>query len=281
MRKLLWRNLRSHRDGMHTAYVSRSTEGSWDLHTHDFYEIFLVDSGAGQHRLPGQSIPLRPGCVAFVRPADIHGFRAKASSEPFALINIAFPEVAWRDLARRYPRGMGGFFDETTNRPPLRELGGGQAHEVRHLFHLALSGERGAVARDAFLLSLAGHLQVKSQEEAIGEHVPAWLRQGIMGLPSDGEALAGGPSELAKRCGCSPAHLSRTMRSVTGCTPGAYLLRLRLQRAVGLLETTGLSITEVALESGFNNLSHFHMCFRKAYHISPLQHRKHHTRHVV
>ena len=47
-----------------------------------------------------------------------------------------------------------------------------------------------------------------------------------------------------------------------------------LTHACHLLESTSLPVTEVALQSGFPNVSHFIRCFHRTYQISPLQYRK-------
>ena len=52
------------------------------------------------------------------------------------------------------------------------------------------------------------------------------------------------------------------------------LMHLRLTHACHLLESTSLPVTEVALQSGFPNVSHFIRCFHRTYQMSPLQYRK-------
>jgi len=51
-------------------------------------------------------------------------------------------------------------------------------------------------------------------------------------------------------------------------------MHLRLTHACHLLESTSLPVTEVALQSGFPNVSHFIRCFHRTYQMSPLQYRK-------
>jgi AraC-like DNA-binding protein len=73
-------------------------------------------------------------------------------------------------------------------------------------------------------------------------------------------------------------HMSRTVfmqkfKSFTGMTFIEFVHSARLNKAIQLLETTSLSITEVALKCGFENLGHFHAVFRRAYDTTPLQYR--------
>lgn len=53
-----------------------------------------------------------------------------------------------------------------------------------------------------------------------------------------------------------------------------YVVHLRLTHAKQLLETTDEPITEIALQSGFANVSYFIRAFKNAYMKSPLQYRK-------
>jgi AraC-like DNA-binding protein/CheY-like chemotaxis protein len=74
---------------------------------------------------------------------------------------------------------------------------------------------------------------------------------------------------LAKVAGCSRWHLCRMFRNVTGRPFRAFLTELRLERARELLLTSELSITEIAHEVGFYDLSHLDRAFRRRFGIRP------------
>ena len=59
-------------------------------------------------------------------------------------------------------------------------------------------------------------------------------------------------AELAALCELSPWHFSRAFRESHGHPPHRYLTRLRIQRARELLERTGLSISEIAMATGYS-----------------------------
>jgi transcriptional regulator GlxA family with amidase domain len=80
--------------------------------------------------------------------------------------------------------------------------------------------------------------------------------------------------ELAERSGLSLRQLERLFRKYRGCTPQQYYLRLRLQQARLLLAQTGLSVTHVALATGFASHSHFSKCYRECFGITPQQDRR-------
>jgi AraC-like DNA-binding protein len=58
-------------------------------------------------------------------------------------------------------------------------------------------------------------------------------------------------AELAAAAGMSVSTLDRTMRKVFSVPPRAYLLKLRMDRAMALLTETDLPIAEVACRAGF------------------------------
>jgi AraC-like DNA-binding protein/catechol 2,3-dioxygenase-like lactoylglutathione lyase family enzyme len=66
---------------------------------------------------------------------------------------------------------------------------------------------------------------------------------------------------LARLANLSPDHLIRTFRSVFGETPHRYLQRRRVERAMNLLRSTDLDVTEVCLAVGFTSLGTFSRLF--------------------
>lgn len=76
-------------------------------------------------------------------------------------------------------------------------------------------------------------------------------------------------AHLARAAGLSPFHFLRVFRRVTGITPHQYVLSARLRRAAPLLLDTSLSVTEVAYEVGFEDLSNFVRTFHRAVGCSP------------
>ena len=67
--------------------------------------------------------------------------------------------------------------------------------------------------------------------------------------------------EIGRRVACSPFYLSRTFSQETGATIPQYLRRIRMERAAEMLRTGRHNVTEVALEVGYNSLSHFSQAF--------------------
>src|SRR5438093_4406257 len=77
------------------------------------------------------------------------------------------------------------------------------------------------------------------------------------------------PIEIAQSVRLSPAHLRELFKDETGTSLTRYRRELRLERAKHLLETTFLSVKEVAASVGIDGVSHFVRDFEKAYRITP------------
>jgi AraC-like DNA-binding protein len=72
----------------------------------------------------------------------------------------------------------------------------------------------------------------------------------------------------------SPFHFLRLFSSVLGVTPHQYLVRSRLRHAARLLADDCLSITDVAYDVGFGDLSNFVRTFHRAAGVSPRRFRE-------
>ena len=76
-------------------------------------------------------------------------------------------------------------------------------------------------------------------------------------------------AEAAAQAGLSSFHFLRVFRAVLGVTPHQYLIRARLRRAARLLADPARSITDIALDVGFADLSNFVRTFHRAAGVSP------------
>lgn len=80
-------------------------------------------------------------------------------------------------------------------------------------------------------------------------------------------------TQMAKDLGYSPYALSRVFSSTFHTNFNQYLNELRLGCAIGLLENTSESITEIALNSGFTSLRTFNRVFKDRFRLSPREYR--------
>ena len=85
-------------------------------------------------------------------------------------------------------------------------------------------------------------------------------------------------TEVAAQFYLSPYYLSRLFRRVTGQSIVDYINNRRIEAAQKLLETTELSISAVAEQTGFASAAHFRRVFREVMGTGPLQYRKGHKK---
>ena len=80
--------------------------------------------------------------------------------------------------------------------------------------------------------------------------------------------------EYAQLCHRSLSSFKREFQAHYQETPGKWLLQRRLAHCATLLRTSPMNVTEAALESGFENVSHFSRVFRDRFGISPMAYRQ-------
>lgn len=87
--------------------------------------------------------------------------------------------------------------------------------------------------------------------------------------------------EIARLCGMSTPHFSRSFKVSTGHPPYRWLLKKRVELAKKLLETSSATIIEVSMECGFTEQSHFTKTFRQQVGMTPGAWRQVHRRRKV
>ncbi len=77
--------------------------------------------------------------------------------------------------------------------------------------------------------------------------------------------------ELAASLEVSAGHLRRVFKEHTGLSPYQYHLQLKIGQAKMMLRESGLSITQIAKDLGFQNVYHFSKLFKTKTEVSPNQ----------
>lgn len=81
-------------------------------------------------------------------------------------------------------------------------------------------------------------------------------------------------SELAEQMFISTSTLSRILKKHTGTNFADYVNNIRIKYAAQELKNSDKNITQVAVDSGFSNLSVFNRIFKEAYFLTPSDYRK-------
>ena len=158
--------------------------------------------------------------------------------------------------------------------PPLPEL-----MVLGELAQAAADGRSDVGADEAGMLFASKFAEVASRRNstASASKVSASDRRRAVEAALWLEAHSSEPLDLdvtARQAGLSAFHFLRLFARVLGVTPHQYLLRSRLRRAARLLADGASSITGVALDVGFADLSNFVRTFRRAAGVSPREFRQ-------
>jgi transcriptional regulator GlxA family with amidase domain len=76
-------------------------------------------------------------------------------------------------------------------------------------------------------------------------------------------------NQLASRAGVGARQLNRLFASKLGCSAMSFYLKLRLEKSRNLLDQSPLSVTEIALATGFSSSAHFSRAFSNMYEQTP------------
>lgn len=115
--------------------------------------------------------------------------------------------------------------------------------------------------------------QLHSEQQAIGRGRPRWVDQ-VDQLMHDRFAENVTLRTIANTVGIHPVHLSRDFRRYFLSNPGDYLRKIRIAKALSLIPNQDSSLTEIALECGFFDQSHFTRSFQHVYGFTPKSFRK-------
>ncbi|WP_322173105.1 helix-turn-helix transcriptional regulator [Acutalibacter caecimuris] len=245
-----------HQFGVHSTYR---------LHTHDFYELFLVPQGSAVHVVNGQTQLLTEGSLALIRPSDAHKYELLNDSD-FEIINIGIPYPVFLRLCQYL-----GVSPQPFDAPPvspLRVLSGSALRDARRKL---LENQSIANPDISYLHMLSvfpylvGLFLAMPEEE---QRLPQWLSQLLDQMDRPENFVPGLPRMLAL-ANLSQEHLNRSFRRYLGVTPTAFVNAKRLSHAVDLLLAQDIPVLEVSALCGFNSPSLFYRLFTQRYGCPP------------
>lgn len=79
--------------------------------------------------------------------------------------------------------------------------------------------------------------------------------------------------DMSQNVCVSPYHMIRQFKTEMGLTPHQFQIQSRIRKAQKMLQE-GLTVTEVAFNTGFCDQSHFDRCFKRIVGIAPNEYRK-------
>jgi len=229
--------------------------------------IILCVSGHGWARLRGKDHRINPGNVLVLPPNVRHAYGA-AEFNPWT---IYWLHLAGHQVASIYQRlslnGLHSVFSIGKSIEPFELI-----QEIeKHIHH--------SYGDDQLLLAslIAGSLMAKlitlhaspleaADARARIEQTITFLRHRVASSISVGE--------LARLANLSPSHFAALFKKLTGYSVLDFSIRVRMQRAAHLLDTTRHSVKMIAAEVGYSDPLYFSRTFRRVHELSPAQYRK-------
>jgi AraC family transcriptional regulator len=232
-----------------------------ERHAHAAATLTVVVQGAFVERLGRNERAYRRGSVAFLPAGREH---AQTFGEAGARQVTFEPTTEWVDyLADSHIALADGPFASAS---AYGRIGDRLARELRQPDAFS------AMACEGLMLGLVAAFARRGRSEAATAAPPLWLRAARDFVTENAlEPLS--LAAVAEAAGRHEIHLAREFRRHFGQSVGAYQRRLRIEHATRLLGETRLSLSEVALDSGFS--SHAHLCreFRAQMGVTPSEFR--------
>ena len=112
------------------------------------------------------------------------------------------------------------------------------------------------------------------KQKAAKKKTPDWVKE-LKEIIQDQVDTNLNLTDISKSLAINPSYLSREFsRHFNNLSFGEYIRKLRIEKAVVLMETTSYSLTEIAYLTGFSDQSHFTRIFKQHFAKSPSAYKK-------
>ena len=247
---------------LHAQFVSHR----YPRHSHDYFVIGLVESGAQSYTYRGARHITSAGQVFVVNPGGVHTGEA-ASTQGYVYRTLCFSEQYVAEAIHSCRASNPQLFLKgAVLRDPVLVGALSQLHKS-----LAEGGP--SIDRDVLLHEAIGLLFERHGDPVSTPHGLRKEREAVVKVQ---EYIADKFSEdislahLASVSSLSPFYFARAFKETTGLPPHAYIDGVRLREARHLLDR-GESITSAALAVGYADQSHLTKRFKRHYGITPGQ----------
>ncbi len=140
---------------------------------------------------------------------------------------------------------------------------GPSAEAVKLLDDLRLALERNAEGAHAAALRLVSLLTPPAEPAWARGGLAPWQRRKVDRYVNEHLDQPIRLDELAQQVSLSVSYFCRAFKGSFGDTPHGYIVRMRLERAQGLMLATGEPLSQVALACGFAHQAHLSRLFRR------------------
>lgn len=249
---------------------SKESHRHYKPHMHKAFCIAAIEKGEVDYLVAGELARLRPGGIGLINPQTLHACNPDTACQRTYF--MLFLDENW---CLKLQQAMWGV---KTFSPAVTHLLADEPLFDRCLGAMkALVAEGDLLEKEQLLVETAEAVFQKACRPGETQTAqPLMIDQARQLLESDlDQDLTLG--QAASELGANPYTLLRQFKAATGLTPHAFRLNCRIERAKKLLQQ-GMEISQVALESGFFDQSHFHRHFKamttltpKAYQVNFIQ----------
>ncbi len=261
-RPLLLQNIRLSLPGLtvHRLRLNLHTPESqqWSEHAHEHGQILVYLAGRGRQKLAGKFYDCRPGTVVHVAPQTPHAFERQQVRMPLCLVlDVELNDRQILPMTVQLPQAA-----LTQIRAAVARLFQLRQIEVREMM-LKVSAVLLEIL-DPVLLAI-GWLKPVNRFGNAAMLSPARVVQRTLERMDDGRLPL---AELAKKTGYQPGVLNATLRKDIGLTFGQLRARIRLKKAMDLLQK-GRTIAAAATGIGMDDQNYFARWFRQQTGMTP------------
>lgn len=261
--------------------VSVKYMANYRAHWHKDIELSLICSGSLLVGINADSQVLGAGEMAFVNSGDIHSYECPSSD--LKLLVIVFNPSIIGNLSSLYNFSLKNPFISQELLKQLKVPDSIQ-ERIRNCFYEILAEVE--QHQDNYEIMVRGILMelvalilrhVPYEERSVGVSnqglkVKKIVQEAILYVEQN-YASDLSIDELASHLGISEYYFSRIFNRMIGQTFRTYLNNLRLEKALKMLASSNLSITEIAYECGFGSLRTFNRIFKDSKHLAPTKYR--------
>ena len=249
------------------------------VHWHDELEIIYVKSGFLTVNISGENYIGKPGDAFVVSPGNLHFMGSQTGTVDyftflFPLKYIAFRSDDMLDDKLIEPLNSGHLMISPEIKDTVKEqceqLAGVYAAEIDK----SESKITSQIRKKIILLQFIHELWKKGfivENDTTGRNTVEKEMVSYIQQNYTGKILL---REFGEQFHLSEKYISRYFKDHFHITLSQYVTYLRLEHAKQMLQETDISVTEVAMQSGYQNISYFIRSFKKTYGVSPLKYRK-------
>jgi len=249
-----------------------------EMHYHDFYEIYVQDQGTRDHIVCNTFYKLNPHDVMLLKPNILHqSISLETHTRTIVYFTDAFLERYFTPETRQ--KLLWVFKYNCLSLSPenyykaaavIKEMSREDYKNPDHVIFIKLAELLMTLLKNAKQYPPASTESsvVNTQKTADNAISPliSYVHENFLTLNSI--------DEIASTFYITPSHLCRTFKKLTGYTVIQYINILKIQKACDLLHETRKSITEIALDCGFNSTMYFCKTFKAILNITPTDYRK-------